>query len=368
MKNTFGQSLTVTLFGESHGKAIGAVVDGIASGIDVNEKTIAEFLSRRRPNDCLSTSRVENDGFEIVSGVFNGKTCGTPLTVIIKNESIDSSSYEYGIARPSHADYVGSAKYHGFEDYRGGGHFSGRLTAAIVAVGGILLPQLNKLGIEIGTHILSCGNAFDRHFDAFEADLAALKNSVFPTLDKHAESSIKAEIKKAGDEGDSVGGKTETTVIGLPEGLGEPYFDSIESVLAHAMLSLGGIKGIEFGRGFECAGMRGSDFNDSFLIKDNKIVTATNNNGGINGGITNGMPVTFCCAVKPTPSIALTQKTVDFIKKKNREIAINGRHDPAIIRRICPIIDSLTAIVVSDILACRYGTDVLSGRIKWNTD
>ncbi len=365
MKNTFGQSLCVTVFGESHGPAVGAVIDGIAPGIDVSENVIAEYLSRRRPTQATDTQRQEPDNFKIMSGVFNNKTTGTPICIIIPNENTKSQDYHYGTARPSHADYSAFCKYHGYEDFRGGGHFSGRITAALVAVGGILIPALEKSGINIGTHILCCGGEFDREFNNFEEDFSLLKKSSFPTLSESTAEKIKKKILSVKSEKDSIGGIVQTAISGLPSGLGEPWFDSFEGVLSHAVFGIGGIKGIEFGLGFGFSEKRASECNDAFRIKEGKVFTKTNNNGGINGGITNGMPVVFQCAVKPTPSVFLEQETVDFLEKQNTTVQIEGRHDPAIIRRICPVIDSVCAIVTADLLAQRYGTDSLAeGFIK----
>jgi len=360
MKNTFGNSIAVTLFGESHGKAIGAVIDGLAPGIDVDEEKIKMYLSRRRPSMATDTPRKEPDDFRIVSGVFKGKTCGTPVTIIIPNADLRSKDYEYGPARPSHADFAAHAKYHGFEDYRGGGHFSGRITAAVVAAGGILLPALEKKGILIGTHIARCKDICDRAFDDHEKDIASLQTKMFPVLDDEAGEKIYETIVAAGEDRDSIGGITETAVTGLEAGLGEPWFDSVESRISHAVFGIGAVKGIEFGAGFEMALKRGSEVNDQIRVVDGRYHTLTNNNGGINGGITNGMPVTFRCAVKPTPTIARPQQTVNFITGENIEMTAKGRHDPAIIRRICPVIDSITAIVISDMLCTRYGTDWLA--------
>ncbi|MBR4720444.1 MAG: chorismate synthase [Clostridia bacterium] len=369
MKNTFGNSIAVTVFGESHGEAIGVVIDGLAPGIPVDNNRIEFELSKRRPSSSIDTPRREPDKFHILSGVFRGKTTGTPLTIIIPNENTKSEDYTYGIARPSHADYAAFCKYHGFEDYRGGGHFSGRITAGIVAVGGILLPMLENMGIKIGTHILKCGDITDSAFSDFEKDIDALKNSNFPTISKDCGAKITEKISETSKKGDSIGGITQTAVIGMKKGVGEPFFDSLESLLSHALFSIGGIKGVEFGKGFDFADALGSECNDEFEIKDGNIGTLTNNNGGINGGISNGMPILFNCAVKPTPSISLTQNTVDFVKSENTEISVKGRHDPAIIRRICPVINSISAIVIADALASRFGTDIfLKGAEKCSLD
>lgn len=358
MKNTFGQHIALTLFGESHGAAVGAVLDGLSPGIPVNEEEIARFLSKRRPASALDTARREQDDFRILSGVFAGKTTGTPLCIVIPNEDTHSKDYTYGPARPSHADLAAYCKYHGFEDYRGGGHFSGRITAALVAAGGILLPALGALGIRIGTHILQCETVRDSAFLDPEKEINLLAERDFPTLDPSRGEEMKSRIADAKQNLDSVGGITQTAVCGVSPGVGEPWFDSVEGLLSHAMFSLGGIKGIEFGAGFGVSSLTGSQCNDAFRMQGDKVITESNRNGGVNGGITNGMPIVFQCAVKPTPSIAQEQKTVDFRKGEDAPITIHGRHDPAIIRRICPVIDSMTAIVISDLLAQRYGTDV----------
>ena len=362
MKNTFGSHIALTLFGESHGPEIGAVLDGLCPGMEVNEAFIAELLSRRRPSSPMDTARRERDEFRIVSGAYQGKTTGTPLTILIPNADQHSRDYSalHGKARPSHADYAAHCKYNGYEDDRGGGHFSGRITAALVAAGGVLIPALNRLGISIGTHIRRCAKIDDRAFADFPGDIAYLNAAAFPVLDAEAGKQMAEAILSAKSEQDSVGGVTETAVCGLPAGLGEPWFDSVEGLLSHALFSLGGVKGVEFGDGFALADGRGSAVNDSFRMQNGRVITRTNRNGGVNGGITNGMPVTFRCAVKPTPSIARAQETVDFLQNENTVLTIAGRHDPAIVRRICPVIDCVTALVLSDLLAGRFGTDVFA--------
>lgn len=369
MKNTFGQNLTLTLFGESHGLFIGAVLDGLTPGMPVDPACIEKALSKRRPQSGTDTARREADRFEIVSGVFQGHTTGTPLCILIPNENANSKDYVYGEARPGHADYAAFCKYHGFEDYRGGGHFSGRLTAALVAAGGILTPALERKGIRIGTHIRSCGGINDDGFSGKTEELTALNERFFPVLNAESGEKMTAEIMKAASEKESIGGITETEILGLPAGLGEPWFDSTESLLSHVLFSIGGIKGVEFGDGFSMTNMKASDANDSFSVENGRIVTETNHNGGLNGGITNGMPVIFRCAVKPTPSIGKEQKSVDFVRNENISLKISGRHDPAIIRRICPVIDSVTALVIADLLTGRFGTNYFSeGYESCNTD
>jgi chorismate synthase len=363
MKNTFGNSVSVTIFGESHGSEVGVILDGIAPGIKVDTDFIASQMDKRRAKGELSTKRIEADEVIISSGVFNGRTTGTPICLTVKNTNTQSKDYSEtrSLARPGHADYTANCKYHGFEDFRGGGHFSGRVTAPLVAAGAIALSALKEKGIYIGTHIKKCAGIADRDFADIITDIKALENTDFAVFDEASKEKMIDAIKTASNDGDSVGGILETAIVGLPEGLGEPWFDSFEGVLSHILFSVPGIKGVQFGKGFEMADMMGSEANDQFEIKDGEIVTKTNNNGGINGGITNGMPVIFSCAVKPTPSIYKKQDTVDFINKENTEIEIKGRHDPAIIHRARVVIDSVVALAVCDILALRYGTDYLKG-------
>ena len=357
MKNTFGQSVSVTLFGESHGSEIGAVIDGLAPGLLVDEDFIRHQLSLRRPHGKISTARVEADEFRIVSGVFEGRTTGTPLCILIPNTNTRSGDYSKGLPRPGHADFTAQCKYHGYQDYRGGGHFSGRLTAPLVAAGAIAISMLRKNGILIGTHISSLAGIADRPFDDLEADLEVLDDLLFPVLNTNASQAMQREIEQAASEGDSVGGILETAVVGLPAGVGEPWFDTVEGVLSHALFSIPAVKGVEFGEGFGFAEMRGSEANDGLRSVGGKIVTTTNHNGGINGGITNGMPVVFRCAVKPTPSIFCDQDSVDLDTLQNATLSLKGRHDPAIIHRARVVVDSVTALVLCDLLAQRFGTD-----------
>ena len=361
MKNSFGQSVILTLFGESHGAEIGAVLDGLAPGIEINQEYIQEKLRLRRPLGAISTARSEQDDFRIVSGVFEGRTTGTPLCILIPNQ--DTRSRDYAsirrLARPGHADYTAYCKYHGFEDYRGGGHFSGRVTAALVAAGAICQYALERKKIYIGTHILRCGNVCDRAFEDYAEDIAAAAKREFPVLEPAVEQPMREAILQAKAEGDSIGGVLQTAAIGVPAGVGEPWFDGMEGVLCHALFSIPAVKGVEFGDGFALAAEKGSRANDPFGVQDGQIVTKTNHNGGINGGITNGMPIVFQCAVKPTPSIAKEQNTVDFVEKKEASLQIQGRHDPAIFHRARAVVDSVTALVLCDMLALRFGTDSL---------
>lgn len=362
MKNVFGNSITVTLFGESHGAEIGAVVDGLAPGIDVDLEFMRKQLDLRKPHGKISTQRVETDEPHIVSGVFEGKTTGTPICILFENLNTKSKDYSKtkDLMRPGHADYTAMEKYHGFADYRGGGHFSGRITTSIVAAGAILLDTLKKKGILIGSHIAQCGTIKDVPFQEYEKDIQKVNELLFPVLDEEAAKEIHAYMEEAAKEGDSVGGILETVITGLPAGVGEPWFDTMESMLAHAMFSVPAVKGIEFGKGFAFAEMKGSEANDAFVMQDGKVCTKTNHNGGINGGITNGMPVQFHTVIKPTPSIYKKQETVDIGTRENVTLQIEGRHDPAIIHRARVVVDSMTAIVIADMLALRYGTDWLA--------
>lgn len=365
MKNSIGTSVILTLAGESHGEAIVAVLDGIAPGIPVNESFIAEQLAKRRPQGPTDTARREPDDYRIVSGVFNGCTTGAPLTILIPNVNVRSADYEatHTLARPSHADYTAHVKYGGFEDWRGGGHFSGRITAGIVAAGAIAIDALSRKGIKIGTHILECAGVADAPFEGADPEALSTQLDSIATLDfpvlSNVREAMEARILEAKSDGDSVGGIIQTAVCGLPAGVGEPWFSSIEGELANALFSIGGIKGVEFGSGFALAGMRGSEANDSFCIEGGEVRTRSNRNGGVNGGISNGMPLIFNAAVKPTPSIAKAQDTIDMNGGNEAVLELKGRHDPAIIRRICIVVSSLTAIVLCDQLALRYGTDWL---------
>lgn len=337
MKNTIGNSLTVTLFGESHGAAIGAVIDGMPSGIEVNEEYIASQLSRRRPKDALSTPRQEKDEYSILSGVFNGYTTGTPICITIPNADTHSSDYgemQYKM-RPSHADYTANCRYGGFQDYRGGGHFSGRITASIVAAGALVIPALNKKGIFVNSNILSIAGETEK--EKFEQ-----------------------KILEAKAEGNSVGGILQTVVNGIPAGVGEPWFDTVEGMLSHAVFSIPAVKGIEFGLGFDYADKKGSEANDQMYVDGDTIKCYTNNNGGIIGGITNGMPIVFNTVIKPTPTIAKEQKTVDISTMQDTTLAARGRHDPCIVHRAAVVVESMTALVIADMLCSKFGIDWLA--------
>ncbi len=366
MKNTYGNNITLTIFGESHGPAVGAVLDGMAAGCAVDEAFIAACMDKRRARgDGLSTARVEADAVRILSGVLDGHTTGTPITLLIENQNTRSGDYAKtaGLLRPGHADYTAYAKYHGWQDARGGGHFSGRITAGLVAGGAVLLPALERAGVCIQTHIFACAGLADTPFAQDDPALLArqleclrARKEGFALLDAAAGEPMKAAIRAAGAEGDSVGGILETAVTGLPAGVGEPFFDSVESALAHLAFAIPAVKGIEFGAGFGFAGLRGSTANDAFRVDEaGRVVTATNRNAGLNGGIANGMPVLFRTAVKPTPSIYKPQQTVDYPARQNAELSIKGRHDPCIVPRAAIVQSCAAALAVADLLTARYG-------------
>lgn len=360
MKNTFGNHVTVTLFGESHGPAVGAVIDGIPSGVKMDYELMADMMNARRAAGAISTARREDDLPEILSGVKNGYSEGTPIALLIKNQNVHTADYEQLVntPRPGHADYTGHIKYRGYEDPSGGGHFSGRLTAPIVAAGSICMHMLEQKGIYIGTHIARLKDIEDRPFDEenLKNDIAVLKEKRFPALDDKRGEAMIALIMSCRSEQDSIGGILDTAVIGLEAGIGEPEFDSLESCISHAMFSIPAVKGIEFGEGFHFADLYGSQANDAFAIQDGKVITRTNHNGGINGGISNGMPIRFHTVVKPTPSIAKEQDTVDLASMEEKKLSIAGRHDPAVIHRARIVVDAMTAIVLTDFLMERHGS------------
>lgn len=359
MKNTFGNNITITLFGESHGQAIGAVIDGVPSGVKIDYDLMTKMMNQRKATGTISTGRKEDDIPEVLSGVKNGYTEGTPIALVIQNKNVHSSDYNAleNIARPAHADYAGHIKYRGNEDASGGGHFSGRLTAPIVAAGAICMSMLNEKGIYIGTHISRMMNIGDRPFDEEHLydDIQICNSKTFSVLDESKGNEMIELINQAREKNDSVGGILDTAIIGMDAGVGEPEFDSVESVLSHALFSIPACKGIQFGSGFDFADMYGSVANDPFRMENDEIVTTTNHNGGINGGITNGMPIRFKTVFKPTPSIAQSQKTVNFKTKENVDVEIHGRHDPAIIHRARVVVDAMCAITLVDLLMTRYG-------------
>lgn len=344
------------IFGESHGPAIGVTLEGVPSGILLDTDFIESEMKRRSPGKSpLSTARMEEDKVQILSGVFQGRTTGTPLCAVIMNTDTRSADYEgiKDLARPGHADYSGFLRYGGFQDYRGSGHFSGRITAPLVFAGALAKLILKARGILIGAHIREIAGIADRDLSDVQVDarlLEGLAGKGFPVLDDAQGDRMKEAILKAKEEEDSVGGIIECLVIGVPGGNGDPGLESVESVVSRHIFAVPAVKGIEFGTGFRLATMRGSESNDAFYHDGERVKTRTNHNGGINGGITNGMPINFSVVVKPTSSIGRTQETVSMRTKENTEITVKGRHDPCIVHRAVPVIEAAAALALCEIL------------------
>ena len=355
MSSEFGKLLKVSVFGQSHGRAVGVNMDGLPAGEAVNMEELQRFLDRRRPGrDALSTARSEADRPVFLSGLENGITCGAPLCAII--ETGDQRSGDYGELedkpRPGHADYAAWVKWGGHADMRGGGHFSGRLTAPLCIAGGIAKQILARRGIFIGAHLFSVGAERDEPFPLYPtAELfETVAQKSFPVLDDGAGERMRALILEAKNALDSVGGVIECAAIGLPAGLGDPMFDGMENRLAAALFGVPAVKGVEFGDGFAAARARGSQNNDPFMAEDGRIAAETNHAGGILGGVTTGMPLVLRAAVKPTPSIGRPQKTVSLSAMENAELRIRGRHDPCIAHRAVPVVEAVTAVVLLDLL------------------
>ncbi len=355
MSTVWGSKIKLTIFGESHSEAIGVVIDNLPAGIKLDIDEINREMARRAPNGGeFSTPRKEGDKVEIVSGYFEGKTTGTPLCGIIRNTNTKSGDYAQlkSVFRPGHSDYGYYLKSGGNNDYRGGGHSSGRLTATLVFCGAICKQLLRKKGIEIGAHIKSIKDISDKTFDVNidKEFLKSLTHEVLPLIDKSVYEPMRETILDAKSQGDSVGGCIECAITGLDGGIGEPFFESIESKLASLLFSVPAVKGVQFGKGYELTKMYGSQANDSFEYKDGKVITSTNNNGGILGGLSTGMPVVFDVAIKPTPSIFKEQNTIDVSKKENTKLSLKGRHDSCIVVRAVSVIEAVSAIAVYDLI------------------
>ena len=354
MSSTWKNRLSLSIFGQSHGVAIGMTLDGIPAGERIDMDKLSAFLSRRAPGKFpWSTPRKEDDFPEFLSGIVGDKTCGAPISAIIRNNNTRSSDYSEiaDIPRPGHADYTAHIKYGGFQDYAGGGHFSGRLTAALCIAGGICLQILERNGIYIGAQITQIGKIHGKLSDCASTDkdeLNALTKMDFPVFDPDIRKSMIDEIYKAKESGDSVGGYIKCEAIGLPAGLGEPIFDGMENRISNLVFGIPAVKGIEFGSGFLGAQMLGSENNDPFYWDDNRVMTRSNNHGGILGGITTGMPLVFSVAVKPTPSIAGEQESVSLSKTQSEKLKIMGRHDPCIVPRAVPCVEAAAAIAIYD--------------------
>ncbi|MBR1976041.1 MAG: chorismate synthase [Phascolarctobacterium sp.] len=356
MSGIYGMNIKMAIYGESHGASIGLVIDGVPPGLQLDLEQIEKEMARRAPGkNQLSTQRKESDSFAIQSGFFEGYTTGTPLCVVIKNS--DQHSKDYSILkdkmRPGHADYAGFVRYQGFNDYRGGGHFSGRLTAPLVFMGAVAKQALAQAGILVGAHILQIADIKEENFNPLgieDKKIVELAGKDFAVMDDTIGEKMQAKILEAKAELNSVGGVIEAMVTNVPAGLGAPYFDSVESRLSHALFSVPAVKGVEFGDGFGISEMTGAEANDQLHYTDSKVVAETNHNGGITGGITNGMPVIFRVAIKPTPSISREQKTISLQEKCDTTLTIVGRHDPCIVQRAVPVIEAVTAWTMWDLL------------------
>lgn len=351
MSSTYGEKLKLSIFGQSHGPAIGMTLDGIPAGLPVDFEALQTFMARRAPGQgSFATARKEADQPEFLSGLVDGFTCGAPLSAIIRNTNTRSDDYSNlkDCPRPGHADFPAQIKYKGFQDVAGGGHFSGRLTAPLCIAGGLCKQWLEAKGIQIGAHIRSIAGIADTAFDWISPDLTAVNNG-FPVIDTTVGNLMLAEIEKAKADGDSVGGTIECAITGLPTGLGEPIFGGMEGKLAQILYGVPAVKGLEFGSGFAGCALRGSQNNDPYTVSDNKIITTTNNAGGILGGITTGMPLIFKVAIKPTPSISRQQQSVSLGRMEKLELSVQGRHDPCIVPRAVPVIEAAAAIAIFDI-------------------
>ena len=352
MSSTYGEKIKISVFGESHGGGIGVVIDGLPAGEAIDFDAVLAQMARRAPGrDKTATPRKESDLPRVLSGMLGDVLTGAPLCAVIENTNTRSQDYGDLLAkpRPGHSDYTAYIKYHGANDIRGSGHFSGRITAPLVFAGAVCRQLLERRGIQIAAHIQSVGSIHDKPFDPVAVPSALIKRlsaSSFALIDESAEEPVRAEIEAARLAQDSVGGTIECAVTGLPAGVGEPMFDGLEGAIAKAVFGVPAVKGIEFGAGFALAAMRGSRANDAFCYQNGHVVTETNHCGGILGGIANGMPLIFRCAVKPTPSISQPQKTVDLQTGENTVLTIHGRHDPCIVPRAVPVIEAVTALAI----------------------
>ena len=356
MSSTFGNKIQISVFGESHGAGIGVVIDGLPAGEAIDMDDVLAQMARRAPGrDKTATPRRESDLPKILSGMLGNTLTGAPLCAVIENTNTRSQDYGDLLTkpRPGHSDYTAFVKYKAANDIRGGGHFSGRLTAPLVFAGAVCRQLLEKRGIKIAAHISSIGGVKDDPFDPVYIDdalIERLNRSPFALINESREAEMRAEVEAARLESDSVGGVIECAVTGLPAGLGEPMFDGVEGVIAKAVFGVPAVKGVEFGAGFALSEMRGSQANDPFRFEGGKVVTETNNCGGILGGITNGMPLIFRAAIKPTPSIARQQKTVDLQAGENTVLEVKGRHDPCIVPRAVPVIEAAAAVALINLM------------------
>ncbi|MBR1862946.1 MAG: chorismate synthase [Ruminococcus sp.] len=353
MSSTWKNNISFTVFGESHGPGIGVCMDNVPPGETIDVDKIYQFMARRAPKkDGTTTMRSEKDIPQVISGLYNGKTTGTPLVAMIANNDQHSQDYSQlsRLARPGHADYTGALRYRGFNDVRGGGHFSGRLTAPLCFAGAVAAQILEKRGIYVGAHIAEIHGITDKSFDPVNtsrADILELRDKDFPVIIDVQGNEMKKEILNARSEQDSVGGIIECIAINVPAGIGSPIFDGLENSIAQLIFGIPAVKGLEFGAGFDVAKMTGSENNDEFYVNDRGVVvTKTNSHGGILGGISSGMPITLRVAVKPTPSISKPQETVDYSAMKNETLVVKGRHDPCIVPRAVPCVEAAVNIAI----------------------
>ena len=354
MSSVFGNKIRVSIFGQSHGEKIGCVVDGLPAGEEVDLEELRFFLSRRAPGQKGTTPRRETDEPHIVSGLLNGKTCGAPLCVLMDNADTHSGDYDElrDVPRPGHADYPAAVKYRGFQDARGGGHFSARLTAPLCAAGGILLQLLARRGVRVVAHLLSVGDVRDEAFDPLLTDDATLERlkEGFPVLSPAQGKKMLEKVEEMRGQGDSVGGLIECAVLHLPVGLGGPMFDGLENRISQAVFAIPAVKGIEFGEGFSVAQLRGSQNNDPYRVRDGQVTLLSNHAGGILGGLSTGAPLLFRAAFKPTPSIAQPQLSVSLSRMEDREMTVRGRHDPCVALRAVPCVEAAAALALADLL------------------
>ena len=354
MSNTIGEKIRLTVFGQSHAPTIGALMEGLPAGLTIDMEKVRAFMARRAPGrDAMSTARREADEPRIIAGLNEwGQTCGAPLCMVIENTDARSRDYSKlrDLPRPGNADYTAALRYNGANDIRGGGQFSGRLTAPICFAGAVAMQILEQKGIRIGGHIASVADVDDECFSIpDESVLDAIASHDFPVIDEAAGEQMRKRIAQAKAEGDSVGGVVEVCALNVPAGIGDPMFDGIENSLARAAFGIPAVRGVEFGTGFAAARMRGSEHNDPFRVDENgKIVTVTNHHGGVLGGITSGMPIVMRVAFKPTPSIAKQQDTISFVRNENDKLIVEGRHDPCIVHRALPCVEAIMALVILD--------------------
>lgn len=354
MSSMTGKNIKISVFGQSHSEAIGVVIDGLPTGTKLDMDEIYAFMARRAPgNNAFSTTRKEADKPEILSGLSEGYTCGAPLCAVIKNTNTRSGDYSNlkDCPRPSHADFAASIRYDGFNDVAGGGHFSGRLTAPLCFAGAVCTQILKQKEIEIKAHIYSIADVKDTPFDLVDITDEDIASKDFPVINDEQGKLMQERILEAKSQADSVGGIIECAVTGVKAGYGSPMFDGIENIVAKNIFAVPAVKGIEFGNGFDCTQLLGSENNDPYRIENGNVVTETNNSGGITGGISTGMPIVFRVAVKPTPSIGKAQKSVSLSKSENADLIIKGRHDPCIVQRAVPVIEAVAAISILDIIS-----------------